>query len=309
MKITTSRKKERTRPRGYIETYRPSSKTVELLEDVEAVLAEYQDYWPLTARQIFYRLVGAFDYPKTENFYGNLSHHAANARRGRRIPFQAIRDDGVTTIALDHFDDEDHFHRHYREAAENFKLNKLDSQLRHVEVHCEASGMLPQLARVAERYSIRCFSSSGFDSLTAKKALADRICDIGKPAIILHLGDFDPSGVSIFNTMAEDVAAFVKADRPWPAVTARFRRVALTELQIARYKLPTAPAKKSDSRSASWRGDTCQLEALPPDTIAAILDAEIRRVLNKTLYDFDLVQEEIVRRNLAPALPPPEATQ
>jgi len=40
-----------------------------LLDQVQAVLDEYQDHLPLTNRQVFYRLVGAFDYPKTESAY------------------------------------------------------------------------------------------------------------------------------------------------------------------------------------------------------------------------------------------------
>src|SRR5919106_6121996 len=141
-------------------------------------------------------------------------------------------------------------------------------QPNHLEVWCEAAGMLPQLVAVAERYSVRCYSSSGFDSLTAKKRLADRICAMGKPAVILHLGDFDPSGESIFETIAEDVAAFVHADRPHGLVTVQFERVALTEEQVELYSLETAPPKASDTRAKSWSGGTCQLEALAPDQIA-----------------------------------------
>ena len=43
-----------------------------LLGQVEAVLDEYADYLPLTVRQIFYRLVGAYGYEKTERAYARL---------------------------------------------------------------------------------------------------------------------------------------------------------------------------------------------------------------------------------------------
>ena len=64
----------RIRVRGYIEDYKPHRKTLELLKAVAAVLDEYIDYWALTVRQIFYRLVGAHDYPKTEADYKKLCH-------------------------------------------------------------------------------------------------------------------------------------------------------------------------------------------------------------------------------------------
>jgi hypothetical protein len=241
------------------------------------VLEEYREHWPLTVRQIFYRLVGAHDYPKTEAFYGTLCHHAANARRAKLIPFDAIRDDGVTTVSMLHFDDEDHFRGYVRRLSESYRRNLMATQPMHIEVWCEAAGMIHQLAAVAHQYSIRVYSSSGFDSLTAKKQIAERICDTGKPAVILHLGDFDPSGQSIFDAVAEDVEAFVEADKPWGDVGVHFERVALTAEQVQDYNLPTAPAKASDSRSKAWSGETCQLEALTPTQIADLLAAAIDR--------------------------------
>lgn len=273
---------------------------------MRSVLHEYRAYWPLTCRQIFYRLVSTNShYPKTEQFYGKLCHHLANARRGGVIAFNSIRDDGVTTFELDHFDDEEHFLRHVRELSEGYTLNKLAGQNTHVEVWCEAAGMLPQLYRVAEPYSIPVYSSGGFDSLTAKKRLADRICDIGKRAVILHLGDHDPSGVSIFDSVAEDVSAFVDADRPWATVSVGFERIALTRDQVQQHDLPTAPAKVSDSRSKSWKGGTCQLEALPPNLIAGILRSAIDRHFDQDRLEADQRQEAVDRRRIAMALPAP----
>lgn len=302
-KITPSRKN--SKPRGYIENYRPNAKTRLLLEQAKEVLAEYREFWPITGRQIFYRLVGAHDFEKTETACGRLYHHIANARRGGVIPFEAIRDDGVSTLSVDHFDDRDDFLRHVRELGEGYTRNKMAAQDVHLEVWCEAAGMLPQLHRVAEPFSVPVYSSGGFDSLTAKKRLADRICAIGKPAIILHLGDFDPSGVSIFDSVAEDVTAFVKADRPHGLVSVEFERVALTAAQVLIHDLPTAPAKATDSRSKNWSGGTCQLEALPPDVIADILRVAIGQRIDWAQYGKDRIAETHDQMMLNRLLPPP----
>lgn len=301
-KITAGRKS--LRPRGYIKNYAPQTATRELLGQVQAVLDEYREYWPLTCRQIFYRLVGAHDYPKDETAYSRLCHHMANARRGRLIPFSAIRDDGVTTYELEHFDDRDAFLRHVRRLAASYTRNKLAEQDRHLEVWAEAAGMLPQLYAVAEPYSVPVYSSGGFDSLTAKRNLAKRICDTGKPTVILHLGDYDPSGLSIFDSVAEDVAAFVEADRPWGTITVAFERVALTGAQVDLYDLPTAPAKTTDSRSKAWDGGTCQLEALPPNVIAGILRKAIGRHINYDQLSIDQQREDDERREIQTLLLP-----
>jgi len=296
------------RARGYISSYTPQRRTRDLLDAAIDVLDEYRAHWPLTIRQIFYRLVGAHGYEKTEAFYGKLCHHLANARRARVIPFDVIRDDGVVTAPFEHFADADGFRAHVRRKAENFQRDKLASQRLHVEVWCEAAGMINQLAEVAEPYSIAVYSSSGFDSLTAKKGLADRICWIGKPAIILHLGDFDPSGASMFDVIGEDVHAFLEVDRPYNDMTASFRRVALTADQVGRFGLPTAPAKASDSRAKAWVGNTCQLEALAPDQIADLLRAEIRAVVDDNQLRVDRTMEIAERRELTLLLPAPVRT-
>ena len=262
------------------------------------MLDEYQEHWPLTVRQIFYRLVGHHGEEKTEQFYKKLIEHLGRARRGRFIPFDAIRDDGVSTYAMERFADTDHFRATVKSMASNYKRDLMSTQDVHVEVWCEAAGMLPQLSLVANRYSIQCYSSSGFDSLTTKKRLADRICRTGKRAIILHLGDYDPSGKSIFNCADEDVQAFVRADRLNAMVDVEFKRIALTENQVAEFGLPTSPAKVTDSRSKEWKGGTCQLEALAPDQIAEILETEILDVLDLTRMYRDLMTERDERTEL-----------
>jgi hypothetical protein len=302
---TASRKSDGGRARGYIDDYRPQRKTQALLCDVKAVLDEYADYWPLTCRQVYYRLIGAHGYPKTEQFYENLCNHMSNARRAKVIPFAAIRDDGVTTINLGHFDDEEHFLRYVRQLGQGYKRNKLADQDLYVEVWCEAAGMLPQLYSVAEPYSINVYSSGGFDSLTAKKRLADRICGIGKHTVILHLGDLDPSGQSIFDSVAADVAAFVERDRPWATVTVDFIRVALTTEQVRQHDLPTAPAKATDSRSKAWEGGTCQLEALPPNVIADILRGTIIDIIDPNRLDAARELEAFDKLKIAGSLPAP----
>jgi hypothetical protein len=191
-----------------------------------------------------------------------------------------------------------------RKMAEGYRRDLMAGQNVYVEVWCEAAGMLPQLAHVAGRFSIRCYSSSGFDSLTAKKHLADRICDIGKPAVILHLGDFDPSGVAVFDVIAEDVGAFVMADRPHGLVTVQFERIALTGGQVEQFQLDTAPPKATDSRTSRWSGGTCQLEALPPDEIARLLSAAIARHVDLDLMHEHALAGRIERRELVRGLLP-----
>ena len=74
---------------------------------------------------------------------------------------------------------------------------------------CEAAGMVPQLAATANPYGVPVISSGGFDSLTEKYGLAQQIAESLRPVEVLHIGDYDQSGIHTALNLAEDVQAFV----------------------------------------------------------------------------------------------------
>lgn len=280
------------------------------MEQVHEILNQYRAHLPLTIRQIFYRLVGRYDYPKTEAAYEKLCNYLTRARRSGMIPFEAIRDDGITVMNHAHYNGEDDFYRRIRRMGERYKQDKLANQLVDIRVFCEAEGMLPQLNRVLEPYSVSVQSCSGFDSLTAKRDVVRWSLDTelyeGKLPVLLHLGDCDPSGNSIFDSFRDDVLAFLEKDDPdllgkvWDRDS--FRRVALTTGQIAHYRLPTAPPKKDNPHGKDWEGGTCQLEALEPDDLQAIVTEEVASWFDLYQLEEDREEEITTRRNIQRAL-------
>jgi len=197
----------RRRPKGYA-PWSPRKETRIVLGQVDEVLREYRAHLPLTVRQVFYRLVGAFGYPKTEKAYNNLGDKLVRARRAGMISFDAIRDDSASVLDHLHFDDEEHFYAHVHELGRNLTLNKLAGQRFEIRVYCEAAGMMPQLHDALEPYSVPVYSCSGFDSLTFKHQLARWFSETyawrGKIPVMLHLGDYDPDGESIYDVITED---------------------------------------------------------------------------------------------------------
>lgn len=295
-----------SRPRGYAD-WRPHRKTEALLAQVDEVLAVYRAEWPLTVRQIFYRLVGRYEYPKDEHGYSRLGECLNRARRARRIPFSAIRDDGVVLTQFEWFDGPEGFWDDAARRAHTYRRDRQASQSQRIELWCEAAGMMPQLARIADEFSVPVRSASGFSSVTGNHDLAARVIGYSVPTVILHVGDFDPSGVSIFTAMVEDAAAFVEADRDrtlgdYENVSLRGVRVALTADQVEAYDLPTAPPKKSDSRSNGWL-ETCQVEALAPDDLALIVRQAITTEIDLSRWQEEVDQEHDDRIQVLRALP------
>jgi hypothetical protein len=287
------------RPKGFVK-WRPRSETLALLGKVQSVFEMYDAHLPLTARQIFYRLVGAYAYPKEELAYNRLCEHLVRARRAEMIPFDNIRDDGTIARINDGFFGVDHYMASLQDSVANYRRHPQMGQPYNIEVWCEAAGMVPQLARVAGRYGATVYSTGGFSSVTVTHETARRIVsDADRPTVFIHIGDHDPSGVSIYQSMAEDIEKFVyqllatnnpaydlEYDPPWFI----YERAALTEDQIEAYDLPTAPPKGSDSRTENWVGSTCQAEALPPDILAKELTEVIER------YYVGTIAEEVKRR-------------
>jgi hypothetical protein len=296
-----SAKPRSPRPRGYIE-WGPRTKAVkERVEQVEAVLAAYSAYLPLTARQIFYALVGQHGYDKTEKAYANLCDTLVKARRAKLISFNDIRDDGVSVMSSGGYDSVEDFHDTTAAMARHYRRDRQHGQNYRIELWCEASGMMPQLHTVASEFSIPVYSCGGFSSLSAVRAIVNRAVGHNVETVFLHVGDYDPSGESIFDAMTRDVEAFVEEDRVLATSGVHPVRVALTPAQIARYSLPTSPAKPSDGRTKNWSGTgtgTCQLEALPPNVLAAVVDAAIRDWIDEDPLEWVMEEERDERAEL-----------
>ena len=296
----------RTRAKGYAD-WRPQDKTLALVGAVRAILEEYQAHLPLTIRQVFYRLVGVYGYPKDENAYERLCNALNRARRAGYIRFENLRDDGISVMQPSHYSGVEDFYGYLDHLGSNYERDKLADQPVDMRVLCEAAGMMPQLSRVCRRYSVPVYSC--FDSLTAKYELAKACAQTydwpGRPTVILHLGDLDPSGVSIYESMREDVLAFVAGDVPRRDAdeVAIFDRIALTRGQVEYYGLTTYQAKASDLRSRRWVGETCQLEALPPDTLARLLASAIEVELDSEILPQAREAEAQERRQTSRALP------
>lgn len=280
---------------GYVE-WNPQDKTVYWMKCVGEILEAYQDYWPLTIRQIFYRLVANYDYSKTEQAYGRLINYLGRARRAQWIPFDAIRDDGAIAAVPFNYRTPREFMDGVLFDAATFDLKKMDYQDVRVEVFCEAAGMVPLLRNAVQQYDVPVYSGGGFNSLTTVKRTADRITSDERDMVIFNFGDHDPSGESIFESFKQDVERFCEQETG--GIQVAFERVALTEEQVEEMGIPTAPPKPTDGRSKNWEGETAQLEAIPPDQLANMAEFAVTNVLDMGIHEELVEREKKIRKKL-----------
>ncbi len=298
------------RPRGFA-PWKPKQKALKIVAQVLHILEAEKAYLPLTNRQIFYRLVANFGYSKTEKAAKALGEINNRARRAGMIPWDAIRDDGFTDRSGHFYWSPNSLQYVLKRECRRFLIRPDLPQPCKVEVFVEAAGMVPQVARVANPLGVTVFSSGGFNSVTAKYDTAKRLAQRGKPTVILSIGDYDPSGVALYQSFKEDILAFLEEgvlfigsdhpavpqggttllgldvgmyeDREPPEIL--FRRIAITPDQIRENGYPTAPRKEADKRG-DWRGETAQCEAIPPAQLADIIHEAICEH-----YDLDAITD------------------
>ena len=121
-----------------------------------------------------------------------------------------IRDDGGTVITPSSWASAEEFLEPVKYQAGQFRLDRTLGQKTRLVVICEAGGMAPQLGRVCDPFTIKVMSGGGFDSLTDKHNFAAALAAEDRPVEVLHIGDHDPSGVSMFLAFLEDVEAFTR---------------------------------------------------------------------------------------------------
>ena len=290
-----------TRPRGFV-GWNPTGKSKDLLLQVQQVLNTYKNLLPLTGRQIFYRLVATTGYDKTELAYKRLLNLLNRARRAQLVPMEHIRDDGTITKGNNRYESGAQFLDTCLAAATSFNFDLMAKQPVYMEIICEAAGMVPQIERVARPYGIVVRSSGGFDSTTVKHELGLFYADKAQyQTTVLHIGDLDPSGEHICSSLAQDIERFCH----FYDFSARVEtvRIAVTAEHQAEFDLPTSPPKPGDKRTFS-AAFTVQAEALPPDTLAQIVEAEIVKRLDMNAWQDAIKEQKQYRLELAQMLAP-----
>jgi hypothetical protein len=231
----------------------------ERLQQIGEIIDLDIDHLPLTIRQIYYRLVAQYDYPKTIAGYDNLVSQLTKARRarwyvandqlnyGRRLLFDCIRDDKASAVEPDFYHGVNDFFDSVRCSAELLRLDRQKDQPRRLALWCEANGMVPQMQNIAAPFGIAVYSCGGFDSITEKRRIPmDIWSEYYQPITLLHFGNLDPSGIHMFESLARNLIAY---DEEEAAGDIEACRIAILPEQTA--GLPSAPPKATDNRGFS----------------------------------------------------------
>jgi hypothetical protein len=253
---------------------RRTKSAVALIRD--AIIAVIKDDPPMTVRQVFYQLVARGEIEKTEAQYqGTVIRLMTEMRLSGDLPYHWVIDESRRVRVTQTFDGVaaavEHTARFYRRSA-------LAQSSDYVEIWCEKDALAGSLWDVTSDYDVPLMVSRGMPSLTFLHGSAQaiqRAAKHNKATYIYQFGDHDPSGVLIPQAIEHRLTEMCgQLDCPPPHV----KRVALTEAQIKRYKLPTRPTKRDGNRHAhGFVGRSVELDALPP----RVLRATARKVIER----------------------------
>ena len=160
----------------------------------------------------------------------------------------------------------------------NYHKNRWENQPIYPEILIEKKALQGVFAPVCSKWDISLGACKGYPSLTFLHDMYKRYDRLyGKEVVLLYFGDYDPSGEDIPRSIVENLSRF--------GVDVHLRRIALMEDQVLMWKLPHAPAKLTDSRTANWEGlGQVELDAVKPEQLQKLCEDAIESIFDHDLY-------------------------
>ena len=262
---------------------------IEQLEsELYDIVAEIQ---PATVRQVFYQAVSRGIIPKTEAAYkGIVCRLLSRLRREGDLPYNWIADNTRwmrkprTYTSMEQM---------LIMSVDLYRRDLWAQQDAYVEVWLEKDALAGVVIDVTETWDVPLMVTRGYPSLTFVASAAHVMRQKYRPIFIYYFGDRDPSGV--------DIPRFVEKElrEQAPRANITFELVAVTEEQIIEMDLLTRPTKKTDSRSGKFRGESVEVDAIPPSRLLQLVEAHIVQHLDAERHNRLVEVEAAERKTLA----------
>ena len=271
---------------GTIKRDRRTKARLDVLD--EQILNVLREDHPQSVRHVFYRMTDPrLDEPveKTDRGYRHVQDRMVKLRRAGRLPFSWVTDTTRRGYHTPTYSDEAHF----LQAMKGFYRADL---WQHSDCYCEVWTESRSIAGVIEddcrELAVSLYPAGGFSSITLAYQSAETInvYSAGRQAVIFYIGDYDPAGVLIDVVLERELRQHLS-----PTVELVFKRLGITEDQIAEFDLPGKPRKETDRRSLHIM-ETVEAEAMPAGILRGLLRTEIENLLPPDALAVARVEEQ-----------------
>jgi hypothetical protein len=255
-----------------------------------AIMERYRSYWPLTLRQIHYRLLGKgvlrnaknpdSVYANTEESYKDLSDLLVWARLAGDVPWESMHDPTRPRTCWIQYPNVGTYIRKQLDGFLcGYRRNLHQSQPAHVELVVEKITVQEIAERAAGPYQVPVGVGRGYSSVTNLEETAERFRASGKDRLILLVaGDFDPEGEDIVRTWAACLRDEHGVGDILPI------KIGVNHEHVAQFNLAPLPIKETSSRAAGFEAahgkNVYELEAFEPDQLQKLIREAIRNVLD-----------------------------
>lgn len=325
---------------------RMNSERLDMVRKINKIISEYQAQgYGLTLRQIYYRLVALDNFPHDRTFtrlpsgkwirdpqgtvnaepnYKWLGDIISDGRMSGLIDWEAIEDRTRELDGNNHWASPSDI---ISAVGRSYMIDKWTDQKYRLEIWVEKDALEGVVGNAARAMDIDFFSCRGYASQTSIHDHAQRLrgyMAAGQQPIILHFGDFDPSGLDMTRDIRERLNNFLMRDwldaemdiegkikikdiladiegRCGAKAGIEVKRLALTMAQIKQYNPPPNPAKVTDARFKKFQeeyGDeSWELDALDPSVIDALIRNEVKKYREERKFN-DKQDQEREEKNL-----------
>jgi hypothetical protein len=246
---------------------------------------------PCTVRQVFYQATVPGTVEKTERGYEKVQRALVDLRRSGRLPWGWIADNtrwqrkpmtyGNLAEALEN-------------TARSYRRAVWADLATYLEVWLEKDALSGVLLPVTSLYDVPLMVARGYSSLTFLQEAASYMRELEKNVVVIHFGDFDPSGQGAADKIEETLREFA------PEIDLTFVRAAVTPEQIRLWNLPSRPTKTTDARAKTWTGgDSVELDAIEANILRSLCRAYIEDAIPEGWLERIRVAEASERELLA----------
>lgn len=276
----------------------------------------------MTLRQLYYQFVARGLISNGQQSYKRIGAALTEARLAGDFPLEWLEDrsrhmsltmdwanldvEGSVAAAMEEI----------RQMPEAYMhAGRWHKQPKRVSVFVEKEALAGVLERTCKLLGVGLFPCKGYPSLSSLAQWIQQT-DTHMPqaahmedaveSVIVYLGDHDPDGLQIPDTITEQIAALQDVLGIWFPV--RLERVALTMAQIQALKPPPFPAKVSSSRFRRYvertgQTDAWELDALDPLQLTTLVETEVDRWLDRSILEESQAQVHRARLLFRDAFP------
>jgi hypothetical protein len=276
--------------------HRFTPKTLRIIELANEICADYRTQgYDLTLRQLYYQFVARDLIENSDRSYKNLGNTVNMARLAGLLDWRYIVDRTRNLRDQAHWNTPEQI---VDAVAQQYRTDRWANQPTYVEVWVEKDALIGVIASACEPLDVPYFSCRGYTSQSEVWGAAQRLIrrnNRGQKAVIIHLGDHDPSGIDMSRDIADRFETF--------GADATVKRIALNRDQVDQYRPPPNPAKLTDARAQGYIARhgrySWELDALNPTTLGALINGTVLEHRDEAQWNADTAAMEQQRAVLA----------